>query len=238
MSNKPGRRVKQQQSRSRSNPPSAPQGTDAGPLQGRAIWIGGAVVVVVAVVLGLVLAGGGGDDEASVGAIEVGFAETIGGALPSFAGEPDAAVGTPAPTIRSLSVLTGEVVDIKMDQGEVNLIGFFAHWCPHCQAEVPRVVDYFAAAGVPDGVNVWAVSTSVDQTAPNYPPSSWFAREEWPFEVLVDTESGTLASDYGLSSFPYWVAVGPDGLVLERVIGEMAETEFASFIARTAAAAS
>jgi thiol-disulfide isomerase/thioredoxin len=210
----------------------------AGPGRGRVLWIGGGLVVVIAIVLGLVLAGGDTNDEATAGAVEVGFAETIGGALPPFTGEPDPAVGTTAPTIRSLSMWTGELVEIEMDQGEVNLIGFFAHWCPHCQAELPRVVDYFETAGVPEGVNVWAVSTSVDEGAPNYPPSAWFAREGWPFEVVVDRESNTLASDFGLSGFPFWVAVGPDGHVLERVQGEMGETEFASFVARNAALAS
>ena len=60
-------------------------------------------------------------------------------------------------------------------------IWFVAHWCPHCQAEVPRIVALAEQGRLPEGVDVAAVSTAVDATAPNYPPSAWLDRVGWPF---------------------------------------------------------
>lgn len=235
MSNRPSQRTRRQQARNRAR--AAGGGGGAAPsarAQGRRFWIGGAVIAVIAVVLGVIIASGGDDGEQ--GALEVGFAETIGAPLAQYAGLPDPAVGTPAPTIRAQSMWTEEVVDIAMDQGGVKVIGFFAHWCPHCQRELPRVSSYFNANGAPEGVSVYAVSTSVDSGVGNYPPSSWFSREGWPYDVLVDNERSSVASGMGLSGFPYWVVVGPDGNVLERVSGEMSEADFADFVTRAAAA--
>ena len=66
---------------------------------------------------------------------------------------------------------------------------------------------------LPADVDVFAISTSVDEGAPNYPPSEWLRNEGWPAPVLRDSAQGDLASGYGLASFPYLVAVDSDGKV-------------------------
>jgi thiol-disulfide isomerase/thioredoxin len=104
------------------------------------------------------------------------------------------------------------------------MIVFVAHWCPHCQAEVPRLVS-LAKQGVFDGVQVSAVATSTSDQAPNYPPSAWLKDVKWPFPVLADSEAGTAAKAYGLSAFPYFVLVNPDGTVAGRGTGELPEDQ-------------
>ena len=71
-----------------------------------------------------------------------------GSALPAL-DDPsdDAAVGLTAP------VLTGEnfdgaAVTTASDGGPVMVI-FLAHWCPHCNAEIPRLLDLEAAGASP-----------------------------------------------------------------------------------------
>ena len=61
-----------------------------------------------------------------------------------------------------------------------------AHWCPSCQAEVPRLVDYLDSTGMPEGVRIVALSTSIDAARPNYPPSAWLDREEWTAPTMID----------------------------------------------------
>ena len=56
---------------------------------------------------------------------------------------------------------------------------FLAHWCPHCQAEVPRIVT-LAKAGAFDGLDVASVATGTSSQYPNYPPSAWLARRSGP----------------------------------------------------------
>lgn len=98
---------------------------------------------------------------------------------------------------------------------------FVAPWCPHCQREVPFIVDHLGANPLPDDVELVTVSTSVDEKAPNYPPDEWLDEEGWPFPVLADAESGDAATAYGLTAFPYFVAIDAEGTVVERASGEL-----------------
>ena len=55
---------------------------------------------------------------------------------------PDPAIGKTVPTLTGKSVYDGGAVTIGPDTGggKPQVIVFVAHWCPHCQAEVPRLV--------------------------------------------------------------------------------------------------
>ena len=106
--------------------------------------------------------------------------------LPPFVSpQGDQAVGLAAPTVDGLSFGGTE---IAITPSQPTMLVFLAHWCPHCQAEVPRLVEWYEAGQTPEGLNVIGVITGTDEASPNYPPSSWLEREEWPFPVLVDAE--------------------------------------------------
>lgn len=80
-------------------------------------------------------------------------------------------------------------------------------------------------------MDILAISTSVDQGAPNYPPSRWLREQGWPAPVLRDSAAGDLAAGYGLASFPYLVAVDGDGKVLSRTSGVLAPGQWEEIIA-------
>lgn len=142
-----------------------------------------------------------------------------GAALPAYApGPDDPAVGRPIPEVDGAS-FDGTPVTIKAD-GKPKLIIFLAHWCPHCQAEVPVVQAWIDANGMPAGVEMMSVVTAIDQNRPNYPPDAWLARERWQVPVIVDADN-QVAGLYGLTAFPYWVAAGADGTVAQRLTGEL-----------------
>ena len=84
------------------------------------------------------------------------------------------------------------------------MVIFAAHWCPHCQREIPIIQDWVDGGGLPDDVDIVTVSTGIEPTAPNYPPEAWFEREGWTAPVIVD-ETGSVAQAYGLASYPYFV---------------------------------
>jgi hypothetical protein len=86
---------------------------------------------------------------------------------------------------------------------------------------VPKVQDLVDDGRVPDGVQVVAVSTSVQPDQGNYPPSAWLAEEGWTSPVLVDDESFSAAQTYGLTGFPYGVYVDGEGRVVARTSGEI-----------------
>ncbi|HEY3669839.1 MAG TPA: TlpA disulfide reductase family protein [Acidimicrobiia bacterium] len=190
------------------------------------LWGGLAVIVVIAIVVAIVASGGG--DTANATKFETAPVKVSGTPLPDYNAEAasDPAIGETIPTLDGSSLGDGGPITIGPDtgNGEPQMIVFVAHWCPHCQNEVPLLVG-LAKQGVFDGVQVSAVATSTSDQAPNYPPSAWLKKEKWPFPVLADSKTGTAAKAYGLSAFPYFVLVNPDGTVAGRGTGELPEEQ-------------
>ena len=113
-------------------------------------------------------------------------------------------------------------VDASVD-GPTMLV-FLAHWCPHCNAELGKLVQLEDEGRVPDGVNVVAVSSLVSPDRANYPPDQWLADAGWPFPTIVDelgaTGSFVAADAFGLRGVPYTILLDGDGLVTARWAGE------------------
>jgi thiol-disulfide isomerase/thioredoxin len=195
--------------------------------------------VVVAIVAALVLAvavtaATGGDDSGSgdqgvafdTSTASVSIADG-GGALPeatdadvaagSGAGA-DPAVGMPAPVVEGVG-LDGRPVTVPTT-GRPTIVVFLAHWCPHCQREVPQLQRWIDEGALPEGVDVVGVATGFDPELPNYPASAWLDREGWTPATVADGD-GSAATAYGVSGFPFWVAVAGDGTVVERRSGEL-----------------
>jgi len=152
--------------------------------------------------------------------------------LPPFASTTnDDAVGRPAPQVDGQS-FDGAPIRITAD-GRPKLIVFLAHWCPHCQREVPVVQAWIDAKGMPAGVDLVSVATAIDPNRPNYPPDAWLAREHWSVPVIVDAD-GQIATRYGLTAFPFWVAVAADGTVAQRLTGELTPDQLDALVASIA----
>jgi len=181
-----------------------------------------ALVVGIVLALGLVavivFTVGTGSDEDSP--LEVGTPTVTGEALSPFSpGGSDPAVGLPIPEVSGAD-FDGTAVNITRD-GRAKVILFLAHWCSVCQQEVPLVVDWLPGADLPDDVDLYSVSTGVDRTRPNYPPSEWLAGEGWTLPVVMDDEALSVARAFGLGAYPYWVFVNAAGNVAERGQGGM-----------------
>jgi thiol-disulfide isomerase/thioredoxin len=184
-----------------------------------ALVVGGIVLLAVVAVVVTALGGGSSDDAASSDVAQTRTVEVDGESLPPLSGGSDPSLGATAPSVVGSS-FDGSPVSIEHD-GTPKLLFFVAHWCPHCQAEVPVVVDWLDGETSKSGVSVMAVSTGVDSAAPNFPPSEWLAEEEWPAPVLADDADSSVADAYGLSAFPFFTVVDGDGTVLFRGSGEL-----------------
>ena len=114
----------------------------------------------------------------------------------------------------------GNTVEIAHD-GTPKAIVFLAHWCPHCQAEVPRVTEWLEATGGIDGVEMISVASTTNSSRDNYPPSEWLESEGWPVPVILDDAQNTVLLNYGAGGFPYWVFLDAEGRVALRAAGEM-----------------
>jgi thiol-disulfide isomerase/thioredoxin len=193
---------------------------------------GAAIVVLLAIVLSGGKDGGGGGTTTTTNANGGEIAKKVtveGTALPEFQQPaPDPAIGEAAPKLIGNN-FAGAPVTLGGASGKPQIVTFFAHWCPHCQREVPIIVR-LERQGVLEGIELGGVSTGTSKDAPNYPPSDWLERVGWPAPVLVDTANQTAAKAYGLSGYPFLVFVDAEGKVVGRWAGEMPEDDLKAVI--------
>lgn len=194
--------------------------TQAAKQASRTRWllIGGAIgVVALASVVAIVLALG------PSGELSEPAAEPLvitGEPLPDLPSEgADPAVGSTLPTLAGTG-LDGEPLEIGPGKG-AQMIVVLAHWCPHCQRELPMLVDLIASGDVPTGVSVVGLSTAISELRGNYPPSAWFEREGWQQPTLIDDADSDGLHTYGLPVFPGFVFVDSQGRVTQRMTGEV-----------------
>ena len=159
-------------------------------------------------------------DEEALGEVTV-----EGVALPRFdSPTDDPAVGTVAPVIVGADY-DGNPVTIDAAADGPTMVMVLAHWCPHCNAEIPRVNQLRDEGGIPDGVNIVAVSTGISPDGPNYPPGEWIETSGWTFPVLadgIDLDNGSFVAGaaYGTNAFPFVVLLDGEGRVVSRWAGE------------------
>jgi thiol-disulfide isomerase/thioredoxin len=156
---------------------------------------------------------------------------TVTGApLPGFDSTlADPALGMAAPVLDGKD-FQGNQVTIDGRTNGATLVVFLAHWCPHCNREVPRLNEWRQSGQVPAGLRVVGVITAVSRTSVNYPPAQWIVDKAWQWPVMVDQSkgdgaAGVAAEAYGAAGWPYFVLVGADGKVKWRESGELEITD-------------
>jgi thiol-disulfide isomerase/thioredoxin len=104
--------------------------------------------------------------------------------------------------------------------GKPMLVVFLAHWCSHCNAEVPRLIEWKNSGTMPADMEVFGVSTGARDDAPNWPPSQWVVDKGWPWPVMADSEDQNAALAFGVSGYPGMILLDGNGKVLARRSGE------------------
>jgi hypothetical protein len=74
--------------------------------------------------------------------------------------------------------------------------------------------------GIPDGVEIIVIVTSIDKARDNYPPHDWLRDEGWS-EVQIYDLDREIATAYGLNAFPYWVFLDKELSVVARRTGNL-----------------
>lgn len=127
--------------------------------------------------------------------------------------------GQVAPTLTGTGFDGGEVT-IGAD-GSPKVVYFLAHWCSHCQAEVPLVQQLIEDGRVPEGLDIYGVSTAVDSGQGNYPPSAWLDREGFGPTVVRDDADSSGYVAFGGGGFPYVVYLDGENRVVARSSGSL-----------------
>jgi cytochrome c biogenesis protein CcmG/thiol:disulfide interchange protein DsbE len=206
--------------------------------------------IVLAATLVLALAACGGDDDSSAATLPalpveggptatvpagvppellaaVGPVDVGGAPLPALGDatvDTDPALGLPAPTLLGLD-FQGQPVRVDAAADGPTMVVFLAHYCPHCNAEVPRLNDLRDEGRLPDDLNVVAVATGSDPGRPNFPPGEWLADKDWTWPAMADgvdleAQHWVAAHAYGVNAYPFITLVDGDGKVAARWSGE------------------
>ena len=197
--------------------------------------LAGVVAAVLLLVVFAVVFVAGGDDNDDSGdgdatssttepgtpSQEYGIVTIDGDPLPRLEDGDDAAVGQVAPAVVSERASGVERIDPGQEE-QPTVVILLAHWCPHCQRELPLLVEMLDA-GAFDGVRPVAVATNSTDSRPNFPPSAWFDDEGWTGDRIYDDRQSSAAAAYGLSSFPMMVFLDADGRVTQRLSGEQSK---------------
>jgi cytochrome c biogenesis protein CcmG, thiol:disulfide interchange protein DsbE len=216
------------------------------------LWVGLAALVVVVGIVAVVVgrssssSSSGGSSSPSGGTVvpsgdlQYGSLDVIGTALAdapaSGSGVADPALGQTIPTIK------GETFDSSQmtiaPDGKPQIIMVVAHWCPHCQAEVPRLQDWLDQNGMPTDVELVTVATANDSTRVNFPAGPWLLKEGWSVPTLLDDKASTAGKALGVTGYPSFIVVDKDGKVVFRTSGEITMTQWESLLqaARTGTA--
>ena len=143
-----------------------------------------------------------------------------GNFLPEFAGENDdnIARGLQAPIFSGPNE-DSEIVSLE-NNGNAKVLLFLAHWCGYCRIEIPAVQEYILLNGIPEGVEIIAIVTSIDKARDNYPPHDWLKDEGWSETQIYDFDR-EIATAYGLNAFPYWVFLDKELNVVARRTGSL-----------------
>lgn len=202
------------------------------------IWVAVAAVAVAAVLAVALSSPGepdlapGGEDAPGAASVEVadpGAVSVTGTPLPSHTPGADGAVGAPVPTLGGPG-LDGQPRTV-VAAGRPTVIAVVAHWCPHCQAELPQIAE-LRAGDWPDGVDLVVLSTAQNRDHGNWPPSRWFtAAGVDDADVVVDDADATLAAALGTTAFPYLVGVDADGTLRWRTVGSVGAAELTALTA-------
>jgi len=130
----------------------------------------------------------------------------------------DPVVGTVAPTLTG-TTFDGTEVSLAPD-GVAKVIYFVAHWCPHCQVEVPMIQSLIDAGSVPEELEIYAVSTAYDSGQGN-PPAEWLKSEGFSPITLRDDAANQALASFGGTAFPFAVYLDGGNNVVARSAGSL-----------------
>ncbi len=189
------------------------------------VFVGLVLAIVAAFIVAIVLS------QSKSTAAEIGPKVKVSGQpLSAYVGpdKPDTAIGQQVPEVSGHS-LSGKSLTIGKP-GQPTVYAFLAHWCPHCQAEVPVLVQLHKSKNWPSNVALQGIATATNTLRDNYPPSNWLSNENWPGQVLADDKSGGAGQTFGLTGYPYLVFVDKDGKLAGRTSGEVPQAELQTLV--------
>jgi thiol-disulfide isomerase/thioredoxin len=146
------------------------------------------------------------------------------GNLPEFvstSNDPAVVNAMELPEISGPEYYSGQQVDYPAgSDGKARVWLVWAHWCPHCQNELPDLNAWWPenSSRFPD-IELATVTTAIDETRGN-PLDAYLDSSQFSFPVIVD-QTGEISARFGTPAFPFWVVTDTSGKVVFRIAGEL-----------------
>ncbi len=135
------------------------------------------------------------------------------------------AVGVVAPDF-TLPALDGGEVALRDQRGKVVIVNFWATWCPPCENETPRLVEWRQRYG--DDLEILGVDTLYQDS--RVAVEEFAARYAIPYPILLD-ESGDVAKQWEARFLPRSYVIDRGGVIRFVKLGELTDEDFAAQIA-------
>jgi thiol-disulfide isomerase/thioredoxin len=122
-----------------------------------------------------------------------------------------------------LATLDGKKVELYKTDGKPTVVNFWATWCPPCQDEMPHFQKAFDR--YKDKVRFIMVNETSQERNPA-DVTSFLKKHGFTFPVAFDpvkNERTVGLDDYRIPGIPVTLAVGPDGKIIDKTVGEMTE---------------
>ncbi|MBF0260352.1 MAG: redoxin domain-containing protein [Magnetococcales bacterium] len=150
----------------------------------------------------------------------------LAGALTGCEKAPVLAKGDPAPPFQ-LETLRGPALSIPDGvTGYPVVVRFWADWCPSCRSEM-AVLEKQYQQRKKMGLRVVAVNVGQERAT-----AQRFADEfALTYDMLLDGSS-QVARRYGVNALPMTYLIGPDGKIVNKIIGETDEQSLAGQLDR------
>jgi cytochrome c biogenesis protein CcmG/thiol:disulfide interchange protein DsbE len=120
--------------------------------------------------------------------------------------------GKDAPTFKVIS-MDGKAFSLESLKGKTVLLDFWETWCGPCIRSMPTTDKLYA-----DNKNSGFVILGVDVDENRDTVEKFLTTKPLPYPVVLGTESGIPAA-YGVSVFPTFVLIGPDGKIASHQFG-------------------
>lgn len=126
---------------------------------------------------------------------------------------PSELVSKPAPEF-SLAQVPGygpDLASTDLKTGKIVLLNVFASWCVACLAEHPL----FMELREQNAVDIYGLNYKDKPDA----AAKWLARNGNPYVRTGMDEKGRVGIDFGVYGVPETFVIGPDGKILDKIIG-------------------
>jgi peroxiredoxin len=139
---------------------------------------------------------------------------------PAVAYTPFSLIDKPAPDF-ALTSLSGDTIRLSAYRGKWVLVNFWATWCGPCRSEMPLLQDlidgkFEQARAVPEGLSVLSINRN---EAPDV-IKGFMSELNLKLTVVLDPEA-RVNNRYGVVQLPISYFIDPQGIVRERIIGEI-----------------